>query len=433
MDQIQGQHSAGKVAFCTLGCRLNISETGSISQEFVDRGHEVVPFGEEADTILINTCTVTDGADSTCRNLIRKAHKSSPEARIVVVGCYAQMEPKAIAEMKGVDLILGNSEKHKVFEYLEEEERQKINIEMTNEFWGAATTPSDGHTRAFLKIQDGCNYICSFCIIPFARGRARAIKIADALLEADRLVESGFKEIVLTGVNIGEYENAHGETLSELVSRVFAVEGVERVRLSSVEPNTYSDELLNTLASSPKFMNHFHIPLQSGDDDILCSMRRKYSVADYREIVEKVVALFPDASIGADMIVGYPGETEEQFLKTYDLVKELPITHFHVFPYSKRKGTMAARMDDHIHNSVKKERVKRLFELGEEKLLEFSGKMVGKRYNVLFETCEDGFFEGYTPNYVKVKVASTAELKNQTRDVYITEMKGGQLFGEIVS
>lgn len=422
-----------RVALHTLGCRLNSSETGSIAQGFKDRGYDIVEFGDEADVVFINTCTVTDAADSTCRNLIRKAHGSSPEGKIVVAGCYAQMEPEKIAGMQGVDLVLGNSEKYKVFDYLDEEGENQIHVDKSSEFFGAATTTADSHTRAFLKIQDGCNYVCSFCIIPFARGRSRAISIEDAVTEAKKLVSSGFKEIVLTGVNIGEYEQASGEKLHDLVASLLEIDGLERFRLSSVEPNTITDELIEVLKSSPKVQDHFHIPLQSGDDEILKGMRRKYSVADYKRIINKIMTAFPNAGIGADMIVGFPGETKEQFENTFNLARELPLTHFHVFPYSKRKNTTAAKMDNHIHSAEKKQRVKSLLMFGDAKLNLFTEDQVGKKTKVLFERRnKHGLFEGYSSNYIRVQVQTDLDLSNQICEVYISGMENGKLFGEIV-
>jgi threonylcarbamoyladenosine tRNA methylthiotransferase MtaB len=423
-----------RVALHTLGCRLNLSETGSIAQGFKDRGYDIVEFGEAADVVFINTCTVTDAADSTCRNLIRKAHTSSPEGKIVVAGCYAQMEPEKISNMQGVDLVLGNTEKYKVFEYLDEEDTNQIHVDKSWEFFGAATTTADSHTRAFLKIQDGCNYVCSFCVIPFARGRSRAISVENAVIEAKKLVAQGFKEIVLTGVNIGEYEQASGEKLHDLVEHVSAVEGLERFRLSSVEPNTITDELIAVLKKSNKVMDHFHIPLQSGDDEILKSMRRKYSVSDYKKIINKIMMAFPNAGIGADIIVGYPGESKEQFENTFNLLKELPITHFHVFPYSKRKNTTASKMENHIHSATKKERVKTLTMFGNAKLNLFAEDQVGKKTKVLFERRNKaGLFEGYSSNYVRVQVATDLDLSNVERDVFITGVADGKCTGELVT
>jgi len=434
MENIDSKNLNNKrVALNTLGCRLNLSETGSIAQGFKDRGYDIVEFGEPADVVFINTCTVTDAADSTCRNLIRKAHSSSPEGKIVVAGCYAQMEPEKIASMQGVDLVLGNSEKYKVFDYLDEESENQVHVDKSWEFFGAATTAADTHTRAFLKIQDGCNYVCSFCIIPFARGRSRAISIKDALSQARNLVSSGFKEIVLTGVNIGEYEQSSGEKLHDLVASLLAIDGLERFRLSSVEPNTITDELIAVLKSSNKVQDHFHIPLQSGDDDILSAMRRKYTVADYKKVIAKLMAAFPNAGIGADMIVGFPGETKEQFENTFNLVKELPITHFHVFPYSKRKNTTAAKMENHIHGTEKKSRVKSLIMFGEAKLNLFTEDQIGKKTKVLFERRNKlGFFEGYTSNYLRVQVQTELDLSNQISEVCLTRIESGKLFGELI-
>lgn len=423
-----------RVAFHTLGCRLNFSETGSIAKGFQDRGYDIVEFGDEADVAFINTCTVTDGADSTCRNLIRKAHRASPEGKIVVAGCYAQMDAERISQMTGVDLVLGTSEKYKVFDYLEEDTDEVIHIDKTTTFYGAATSEAEGHTRAFLKIQDGCNYVCSFCIIPQARGRSRALGIKDAVANAKKVLNSGFKEIVLTGVNIGEYEANTGERLTDLVYELLDLKDLKRLRLSSVEPNTLSDELLDAFASSPKFMEHFHIPLQSGDDEILTLMRRKYTVEQYRSLIARVIKRFPDAGIGADIICGFPGETEKQFKNTYNLLKELPITHFHVFPYSSRKNTIAARMDNHIQHGVKKERVRTLKMFGEAKLRMFAEDQVGSSSEVLFERKNDqGFWEGYTQNYVRVWLKSKADLKNEIRPVFLKDFNGDVLLGEILN
>ncbi len=404
-----------------------MSETGSIAQGFVDRGYKVVPFGETADVTFLNTCTVTDGADSTCRNLIRKSHNTSPEGKVVVAGCYAQMEAEKIKRMQGVDLILGTNEKYKVFEYLEEDEELQVKIDKSTEFWGAATTEADSHTRAFLKIQDGCNYVCSFCIIPFARGRSRTITVADAISEAKNLVAKGFKEIVLTGVNVGEYESTSGEKLVDLIKGIVAVDGLERLRLSSVEPNTITEELLITLKESGKYQDHFHVPLQSGSDEVLKSMRRKYDVAFYKKTIKMIKEYFPHSSIGADIIVGYPGETDQQFMETYKLLEELPITHFHVFPYSKRQNTTAAKMDNHIQAGLKKDRVKTLIKLGEDKLAQFTTQMLGRESEVLFEQEKDGYFYGYTSNYVKVKYKADNNLKNQIVKIRFSQIEGSNL------
>lgn len=420
------------VAFHTLGCRLNLSETGQIAQGFVDRGYKVVPYGEKADVTFLNTCTVTDGADSSCRNMIRKSQKFSPEGKVVVAGCYAQMEADKIKQMQGVDLILGTNEKYKVFDYLEEDQENIAKIEKSNEFWGATTTEADSHTRAFLKIQDGCNYVCSFCIIPFARGRSRTITVEGAKEQAQKLVNNGFKEIILTGVNIGEYESTSKEKLTDLVRGVAKTKGLKRLRLSSVEPNTITRELLETLKDSGIYQDHFHIPMQSGNDDILKSMRRKYDVAYYRDMIALVREYFPNASIGADMIVGYPGESEEAFLDTYNLARELALTHFHVFPYSKRKNTTAAKLDNHIQADIKKDRVKTLIDLGEKKQAEFARALIGTKQSVLFEREKDGVYEGYTSHYIKVQCESGMSLQNEIKEVEIIDQLGSKLIAKLL-
>ncbi len=434
--QIKAQISKKTVSFYTMGCRLNFSESGSISRGFLDRGYDIVDFDKPADVVFINTCTVTDGADSTCRNLIRKAHKMSPEGKVVVAGCYAQMESEAIKEMQGVDLILGNSEKYKVFEYLDEikDEQQIVKVKKKADFDFGATSDGLDQTRAFLKIQDGCNYVCSFCIIPQARGRSRAITIRDALSEAKRIIGEGYKEIVLTGVNIGEFEAANGERLSDLVKELLDVEGLERLRLSSVEPNTFTDDLLEVLASSPKSMDHFHIPLQSGDDEILAAMKRKYTVSDYRQVVDKILKYFPRASFGADIICGFPGETDAQFKNTKKLLEELNITHFHVFPYSQRKNTVAAKMPDHIQHYLKKDRVNQLIDLGNYKKAMYAGRQINTSGEVLFEReISSGIWEGHSSHYLKVRVESSADLKNKILPVYFNNALEGELTGDIIS
>lgn len=421
-----------KVSFYTLGCRLNFSETSAIADGFVQRGYEVVPFEKAADVVFMNTCTVTDGADSSCRNMIRRAQRFSPEAKIVVSGCYAQMEAEKVKKMEGVDLILGTSERHKVFDYLDYEDEVTVKIEKTNDFWGAATSLAGDHTRAFLKVQDGCNYVCSFCIIPFARGRSRAISIAQAKEEARKIINNGFKEIVLTGVNIGEYLSSSGEKFEDLAREILSLEGLKRLRMSSVEVNTITRELLEVLKKSGKYQDHFHIPMQSGDDTILKSMRRKYDVDYYKKNIYLIKEYFPNAAIGADIIVGYPGESEEQFQNTYKLLEELPITHFHVFPYSRRKGTSANRLDNHLQVEIKKDRVKKLIALGDKKLELFSKAQLGSQCQVLFEK-EDkaGYFTGYTPHYLKVKCKSSLELSNKITQVTLDRYEGGFLYATL--
>lgn len=421
-----------RAAFYTLGCRLNIAETGAMTQGFAERGFEIVPFGEETDFVVINTCTVTNKADSECRNTIRKAHRTSPNAKIIVVGCYAQLESAAISEIEGVELVLGTSEKHKLFKYLDDlggAERSKIHVEESDEFYFAATQESDSHTRAFLKIQDGCNYFCSYCIIPFARGRARSIRVQDAVNQAKDLVSKGYKEIVLTGINIGEFSGTNGERFEDLVSGILQIDGMERLRMSSIEPNTVTDELFELLGH-PKMMPHFHLPVQVGDETILKMMRRRYDLQQYRALIEKIHHRYPYAAIGSDVIVGFPGETDELFENTRQFLASLPLTHYHVFPYSVRKGTKAERLEGHLTGDIKKERVKVLNQLGDKKIQEFAQQFVGQKMDVLFETRNsDGRFEGLSPQYIKVVVNSDIDLNNQIKAVRIQKADHGVLYG----
>jgi threonylcarbamoyladenosine tRNA methylthiotransferase MtaB len=336
--------------------------------------------------------------------------------------------------MEGVDLILGTSEKYRVFDHLDRldddsEEETQVHIDKSDEFWGASTSLADTHTRAFLKIQDGCNYVCSFCIIPFARGRSRTQPIKDVIAEAKTLLTQGFKEVVLTGVNVGEYESTSGEKLSELCRELTELPGLERLRLSSVEPNTITRELLEVLKASGKYMDHFHIPLQSGSDAVLKNMRRKYDSSRYKEVLAMVKDYFPKAAIGADIIAGFPGETEEQFLATFNLLREGPVTHFHVFPFSKRQNTTAAKLPDQISSAEKKRRVRDLIMLGEAKLDNFARELSGDRLNVLFESQKDGWWEGHAPHFIKVRVRSTANLSNQILPVTVMSWNGLHLEG----
>ncbi len=423
-----------KISIYTLGCRLNFAESGEMAETFKKHGMEIVQFGEPADLVIINTCTVTDKADASCRNIIRKARKTNPNAKIAVVGCYAQLESGSIAKMDGVDIVLGTGEKHKILDYVEEQ-GQIVNIDRNNEFWGASTSLSDGHTRAFLKIQDGCNYMCSYCAIPFARGRAKAISVSDGVKKARSVVEQGFKELVLTGINIGEYESSTGERLIDLLDKILQIDGLERLRISSIEVNTVTDILLSMAKENKKFMPHFHIPLQSGDDTILKLMKRKYNVSQYTETILKIKEAIPNIGIGADVITGFPGETEEMFQNSYELMRSLPITHFHVFPYSMRKNTLAAKMEHQLPLSIRKSRAKELIKLGEDKLLNFSNEQIGKIKSVLFETLNsDGDNEGYTEEFlqVKVQVKNNNTLTNKIIKVRIKSILDQSLIGELI-
>ena len=412
-----------KVSLYTVGCRLNFSETAQMANTFVKKGYEVVPFGDKAHITVVNTCTVTDRADATCRNLIRKAKHHSPDGRVVVAGCYAQMESEKIAQMPDVNLVLGTSAKRDIVKHLSS--TTSVHIEQSREFWEAMNGAVGGRTRTFFKIQDGCNYRCSFCIIPQARGPSRSLAIRDALLHIKDLVQQNTKEIVLTGVNIGEYENYRGESLASLIGEILKLKHISRLRLSSVEPNTITKELLEVLLQSRKFMPHFHIPLQSGSEIILKKMRRRYGAEEYKNLIWRIKDLFPTAAFGADIICGFPGETEKCFEKTYNLVKNTPLTHLHVFPYSRRRGTMASKMEGQVEEGVKKARVKRLIALGEEKHYNFMNLHLSQTSEVLFENCDTkGRWWGYTPNYLKTFVLGHKNLHNKILKVQHQKIAG---------
>ena len=417
------------VAFYTLGCKLNFTETSAIGEQLVKAGMETVEFTKGADIYVINTCSVTDHADRKCKRVVKEALKHNTDAFVVVVGCYAQLKPKEIAEIPGVDMVLGAAEKFNLVHHLADLSKRpkatvhNASIKETRDFVPAFS--KDERTRTFLKVQDGCDYFCSFCTIPLARGKSRSASIEETIISAEEAAKYA-NEIILTGVNIGEYERSSGERLEDLVSELAKVDGLERLRLGSVEPNTLSESLVKTLSEIGIYQDHFHIPMQSGSDSILKSMRRKYDVDFYKKTVKMVQEYFPNASFGADVIVGYPGESEEDFKKTFDLLSELPINHFHVFPYSKRKNTTAAKMDNHVQAEIKKARVKTLINLGEQKQIDFAKNLVGKTVNVLFERKKDGAYEGYTSNYVKVSYTSSEKLENQILPVKVSQATGSK-------
>lgn len=397
------------VSFQTLGCKLNQSETNAIQQEFVNRNYKIIPFGETADISVINTCTVTNQADSKSRSVIRKAINASPEGKIVVTGCYAQIRPDDIKAIKGVNLILGTSEKHRLFDYLDDNSESKVLV-FVNEsgeidsYDDSKFISSTTRTRAFLKIQEGCNYYCSYCIIPFARGKARSRDYDKVINEAKRLVEAGYREIVLTGINIGTYQHQNGELykLHDLLVGLSDIDGLERIRISSIEPNTITKDLLYLIKERENICPHLHVPLQSGSDTILAAMQRKYEFKEYLEVINDITSILPDVALGTDIIVGYPGETESLFQQTVKRVIELPFTYLHIFRYSSREGTVASLMEDQIPESVKKERSAVLREVGLKKKREYVRGFVGKTLPVLVETQqEDGTYSGLTPNYLR--------------------------------
>lgn len=416
-----------KVAFYTLGCKLNFSETSAIGRQFSDAGFEPVAFTEQADVYLINTCSVTDHADKKCRKVVKEALKHSPNAFIAIVGCYAQLKPKEISEIPGVDVVLGAAEKFRITEYItdltKKKETQVFNQDVSEAKDFISSYSFGERTRTFLKVQDGCDYTCSFCTIPLARGASRSDTIEHVIAQAKEIADSGVKEIVLTGVNLGDFGIRNGQRedkFFDLVRELDHIEGIDRIRISSIEPNLLTDEIIQFVAGSKIFVPHFHIPLQSGSNKILGLMRRRYKRELYADRISEIKRLMPDCCIGVDVIVGFPGESDEDFLTTYHFLNELDVSYLHVFTYSERENTPAAEMKSKVLGSVRADRSKMLHILSEKKRRAFYGTQLGKSAEILFEgDHKNGFMHGFTRNYVKVKTAYDPLLINEIRNVYL--------------
>jgi threonylcarbamoyladenosine tRNA methylthiotransferase MtaB len=405
------------VALHTLGCKLNSAETAAIGRRFLERGYTLVPVGEAADVCVINTCTVTARADRECRQIIRRALRAPKDPKLVVTGCYAQLRPEEVASIPGVDLVLGTREKFDVLSYLPElVENQGPRVHVAaagafDDFGPASTSAADDRTRAFLKVQDGCDYTCSFCTIPRARGASRSQSIEASVRQAEELVAQGYREIVLTGVNVGDYGRTSGTNLLSLLRALEPVRGLQRLRISSIEPNLLTDDIIEAAAISPVLCPHFHLPLQSGDDGVLRRMRRRYTSADYAARVEAIRRLLPDAGIGVDVIVGFPGETDAQFRRTAEFLSELPVSYLHVFTYSERPDTPAAGYADQVSPRERQRRNAVLRAIGEKKRLAFHAGMVGRTVPVLLESeVRDGRRMGLAPNYARVAVAGKGNM-----------------------
>ena len=411
-----------KAAFHTLGCKLNFSETSTLARQLAEAGYARVHIDDAPDVVVINTCSVTDHADAKCRNAVRRAMQSNPDAFVVVVGCYAQLKPAEIADIDGVDLVLGAGEKFNLADHLASaskgDEAKAIAGEIKEVRDFIPGFSSGDRTRTFLKVQDGCNYFCAFCTIPLARGRSRSANVADTVAQARKAVEAGAKEIVLTGVNIGDFGTAHGESLLDLAKALDNLDGVERFRISSIEPNLLEDDLIDFVAASQKFQPHFHIPLQSGSDDVLAAMRRRYRTELYASRIQRIREKMPHASIGVDVIVGFPGETDALFLETVDFIKSLDVSYLHVFTYSERPNTTALRIDEVVPIPVRKERNKTLRNVSLKAQRAHYESHLHDALPVLFEEAEeDGLRMGYTPNYIRVAVPSAEVQGNSIRSV----------------
>ena len=428
-----------RASFYTLGCRLNQAETASISATFATRGYTIVDFGEDTDVCVINTCSVTEGAEAKCRQAVRAVLRRSPQAYVTVTGCYAQVGVEALQRIEGLDLIVGAEDKMRVAELIERpEKRSETRVVHSPKISREAFTLDvvgdySGQTRANLKIQDGCNFACAFCIIPFTRGGARSRPVADIAREAHGLAARGHREIVLTGVNIGTYHH-DGDELLDVVQALEAVESLDRIRISSIEPTTIADGLIDWMASSEKLCSYLHIPIQSGDDGVLQAMKRKYTSADFAAFIERLAARMPDIGLGTDVMVGFPGEDEAAFARTRSLLADLPLAYFHVFSYSERPHTYARRYTEHVPPRVTQERSRVLRELSQRKKAAFYRRFDGRDLPVLFEQRDKaGRYTGFTDNYIKVGVSTDAEIANQLLPARLDGMADGMALGALVA
>ena len=415
-------------AYFTLGCKLNFAETSTVGKELAALGIRKVRLGEQADFCIINTCSVTELADKKCRQMIRRINKSHPDAFTIVTGCYAQLKPEDVAQIEGVDLVLGAEQKNDISQYIKDivsrDKKPAANIISSPVKDVRTFVPScsaDDRTRHFLKVQDGCDYFCTYCTIPHARGRSRNGAIADLVKQAEQVADNGGKEIVLTGVNIGDFGKTTGETFTDLIRALDKVRGIERFRISSIEPDLITDEIISFVAESERFMPHFHIPLQSGNDTVLKLMHRHYDTALFREKTERIKQLMPEAFIGVDVIVGTRGETDELFDESFSFIESIPFTQLHVFSYSERPNTQALKINHIVSPEKKRERSKRLLDLSEKRTYGFYDEHIGKTAKVLFEHARKGNrMFGFTENYIKTEVLYNKVLCNEIRDVNLT-------------
>jgi len=422
-----------KVAFYTLGCKLNYSETSTIARKFEDKGYKKVDFTDQPDIFIINTCSVTENADKKCHKVVREARAISPNAYVAIIGCYAQLKPKEISEIPGVDAVLGAAEKFQLVELLDGFVRPEKATVYSSDIAVATTFNSsfsiNDRTRTFLKVQDGCDYSCSFCTIPLARGASRSDSIENIFTTAQEIAKTEVKEIVLTGVNTGDFGIQNGERKEKFIDLIKAldeIEGIERFRISSIEPNLLTDEIIEFVAQSKKFVPHFHIPLQSGSNKILKLMRRRYQRELYVSRVEKIKSLMPHCCIGVDVIVGFPGETKEDFLETYQFLNELNISYLHVFTYSERNNTPASALPESVSLKERSDRSKMLHILSDKKRRAFYEENLEKEYTVLFENhVEDGKMLGFTENYVRVSANYDPLLINELKKVRLVSINPG--------
>ncbi|MCX6230995.1 MAG: tRNA (N(6)-L-threonylcarbamoyladenosine(37)-C(2))-methylthiotransferase MtaB [Bacteroidetes bacterium] len=425
-----------KVAFQTFGCKLNFAETSQISRQFVANGFEVADFKETADVYVINTCTVTSIAEKKCKTAIRAAIKRNPDAKVAVVGCFSQLKADEIQEIEGVDIIVGNNEKYKLLELITNREQNNdsgcayCDVKQMDKSDAFVPSYSSGdRTRSFLKIQDGCDYFCTYCAIPFARGRSRSDTIENIVKSAQQIAREGIKEIILTGVNIGDFGKLNNENFLQLIKALDEVDGIERYRISSIEPELLTDEIIEFVVQSKKFLPHFHIPLQSGSNKILKLMKRHYQRELFAERIYKIKTVMPDSCIAADVITGFPGETDEDFNDAVHFITSLPISYLHVFTYSERPDTLAAKLEGVVPVNIRRERSKQLQILSDRKKHEFYLQNKGRMKKVLFESdIHHGFIFGFTDNYIRVKIITDKTLINKVLDVRLKDLDSDEVF-----
>ncbi len=424
-----------RVAFHTLGCKLNFSETATISRDFIRHGFEKVDYRDIADIYVLNTCSVTENADKEARKLIRQAKRRNPDSSVAVIGCYAQLKPNDIASIEGVDIVLGAEEKFNLLSHLDGIDlnggTQVIQSEIDHVHKFTPSFSSSERTRSFLKIQDGCDYTCSFCTIPLARGESRSDTIENTIKTAREVAETDALEIVLTGVNIGDFGKGSSETFLDLIQQLDTLDGIDRIRISSIEPNLLTNEIIEFCALSQKFMPHFHVPLQSGSDKILGAMRRRYKRELYEERIKKIKSTIPHACIGVDVIVGFPGESDNDFLDTYNFLNELDISYLHVFTYSERPNTDAIEMGEIVSKKKRAERSKMLHILSDKKRRFFHDKFIGQNRFVLFENMKNGKLLGHTDNYIQVQMDGKLGNINTIQSVKLTLNHGTVVEGEL--
>jgi threonylcarbamoyladenosine tRNA methylthiotransferase MtaB len=424
-----------KIAFHTLGCKLNFAETATMARDFLAHGYELVDLKDNADIYILNTCTVTENADKDCRKFVRQVQRRAPEAYIALVGCYAQLKPGEVSQIPGVDAILGMQEKMEFLKHLDNFKKSEKPLIFTKPIKDLkAFTPSYSageRTRAFLKVQDGCDYNCSFCTIPMARGESRSDTISNTIQLAREIEEKNIREIVLTGVNIGDFGKNSDETFLQLMQELDRLDHIDRIRISSIEPNLLTNEMIDLVAESKIFVPHFHIPLQSGSNKILGDMQRRYKREEYFDRVSRIKAALPEASIGADVIVGFPSESDEDFLDTYKFITDLDITYLHVFSYSERDNTKALEISESVDKTVIKERSKMLHILSDKKRRQFQEQFIGSSRLVLFESVTSGKIHGHTDNYIKVSIEGNAKQINEILPVVLVTNNTDHVAGKL--